>query len=101
MNLTSMNHHKGQVSLIVLSLNIALLTGFILSKLSNHKYLPPLFLQLCLWCITGLALLLTFLNCCFYYQNKKQDYQKSIIKRKAVKDFHRYYKMLNPPDIDT
>ena len=90
-----------QVLLIGLSISITLVTSIVLAKLSNEKHFFPLFFQLCLWCITGLALILCFVNCCVFYHNLKNQHQKKNEKQKAVKDFHKYYELLNPPELNT
>lgn len=96
-----MNDHKWQVFLISLSFTISALTLFILAKLENHKPIFPLFFQTILWCVTGLAVILTCTNCVLLYQGKKNQDQTVNNKKKAVHDFHRYFELQQPPEMNT
>jgi len=75
--------------------------AFILTKLSNDKHTFPLIIQLGLWCITGFTIVLAIMNSIIFYQGKRWKHQKENQKKKAVKDFYRYYELQNPPEMNT
>jgi hypothetical protein len=96
-----MNNHKWQVFLIGLSISITIISSFILAKVSNQKHLFPVFVQISLWCIASLAMILTFVNCCLLYSKLKQSHHHINQKKKAIKDYHCYHQLLNPPELNT